>query len=484
MKVGYTLALIFSACLLAVGCTNESRLTSHYGPGSADASQDDDNNGGGTNNGGGNSDTHDAGFGDGGSNNGGSGDGGSNNGGGNNNGGNNNGTGDGGFDDGGSNDGQDGGGGSLDGGGSNDDGGGSGSDGGELSDGGNNNGDDPDPTVFYVTTSGSDSNDGTTPAKAWRTLSHALPQLSTGHTLRVGGGTYEEEIDLSNPSEGTSNDEILVINRSGERPVVSGHVRLEGLVYWVWDGINVTREPGVSDQYSELVEISDGLGWQFRNAEVWGGLDQVNLRITGSSSTDGRPGGFTVENNCIHDVQARPHGPNQPPPPDIYHNIQVDFPQVNGQESGVIERNLLYGSTHGAGVWLGGSAGDPTNMAISYNTVHNATQSITVAGSTSNVFISDNLLNQATAQVQTGLSQYTSTLIYAHELSGTRNSYGNNYGWGASAIYATGHGSTESLTDIGGNDFDSADPSFNQTSDCLGFQPSNPTASNYGRWAP
>ena len=45
--------------------------------------------------------------------------------------------------------------------------------------------------TYYVSTSGSDSNDGSSAAKAWKTIAHAFQQVPAGnHTIQLGAGTF------------------------------------------------------------------------------------------------------------------------------------------------------------------------------------------------------------------------------------------------------------------------------------------------------
>jgi len=54
-------------------------------------------------------------------------------------------------------------------------------------------------SLYYVRTSGSDLNDGTTPATAWRTIGKALGTsgISSGDTVHIGGGLYREIITVA-----------------------------------------------------------------------------------------------------------------------------------------------------------------------------------------------------------------------------------------------------------------------------------------------
>ncbi len=81
------------------------------------------------------------------------------------------------------------------------------------------------PTVgptYYVSVSGSDANAGTIDAP-WRTLRHALTQLTPGSTLYLRSGTYfESKIPVS--ARGTSTAPITISSYPGDNAVIDGGV--------------------------------------------------------------------------------------------------------------------------------------------------------------------------------------------------------------------------------------------------------------------
>jgi Right handed beta helix region/Protein of unknown function (DUF1565) len=65
-----------------------------------------------------------------------------------------------------------------------------------LADAGSTVGPQGPPFVFYVSTTGSDSNPGT-PSLPWRTIGHAMGTLTAGQTAYIRAGTYEEALGES-----------------------------------------------------------------------------------------------------------------------------------------------------------------------------------------------------------------------------------------------------------------------------------------------
>ena len=49
-----------------------------------------------------------------------------------------------------------------------------------------------------------------------------------------------------------------------------------------------------------MIKFVDGVGWTFRNAEVWGAHSFAAMLISGG--TAGEPANWTVSRNCVHDT--------------------------------------------------------------------------------------------------------------------------------------------------------------------------------------
>lgn len=83
------------------------------------------------------------------------------------------------------------------------------------------------PTSRYVRTSGSDSNDGASPASAWLTIGNAAGSVTAGQTVYVGAGIYPESVTLV--IDGTLGAPIaFVADSTGEWTSDAGEVVIDG----------------------------------------------------------------------------------------------------------------------------------------------------------------------------------------------------------------------------------------------------------------
>ena len=91
---------------------------------------------------------------------------------------------------------------------------------------------------YYVSMSGSDSNDGSN-TRPWATLSYALGVAEPGDTIYVRAGTYPEgEINI--PKSGLPGSPITIRNYPGERPILfHTTVRFNGKSYIAWQGFEI-----------------------------------------------------------------------------------------------------------------------------------------------------------------------------------------------------------------------------------------------------
>ncbi|MDF0675162.1 MAG: right-handed parallel beta-helix repeat-containing protein [Nitrospira sp.] len=75
-----------------------------------------------------------------------------------------------------------------------------------------------DAATYYVATSGSDYNPGTS-SQPWRTIAHAARTMIAGDTTYVRGGTYKEGL-IQFGRSGTSSAPIKLLNASGQFPII------------------------------------------------------------------------------------------------------------------------------------------------------------------------------------------------------------------------------------------------------------------------
>lgn len=74
---------------------------------------------------------------------------------------------------------------------------------------------DPEPTTYYVSTTGDDGNDGLGLGTAWRTLQHAADNVGVGDTVLIAGGRYSEEVYIK--ASGSPGRAITFKNIPGEK---------------------------------------------------------------------------------------------------------------------------------------------------------------------------------------------------------------------------------------------------------------------------
>jgi len=73
---------------------------------------------------------------------------------------------------------------------------------------------------FYVSTTGSDTNAGTS-AAPWKTIQHAANEAIAGDTVFVFGGTYHESVNLPHSGSGAAGS-IVFRSYPGETAIVDG----------------------------------------------------------------------------------------------------------------------------------------------------------------------------------------------------------------------------------------------------------------------
>jgi hypothetical protein len=244
--------------------------------------------------------------------------------------------------------------------------------------------------VFYVSTSGSDSNPGTL-ASPWRSVQKALSSLLPGQVALVRAGVYAQSLVMSRAGSGVA--PITVRNYPGERPVLrpggsgsmdypvritkgAAYFRLQGFVIegaplhttvnvWVSDGQQTSLPAPTHDIELANNEIRNGTG---SSVLVSPNTDRVQLL-----------------GNVVHDS-----GDGSTQHQGIY---------FQGQ-NGLIANNLVYRTPNGFGIQVRGNYPDPDtvvetparNVIVANNTVVDSSLSgIVIENTASDVTIVNNI---------------------------------------------------------------------------------------------
>jgi hypothetical protein len=331
----------------------------------------------------------------------------------------------------------------------------------------------PSPTAipvsgitYYISPSGSDSNNGTSLTTPFKTFAKAFPILKPGDLLYMREGVYAENVKSVKTNPGTANAKITVKNYGTERPVIQGLFWMSGASYWVFDGINITWGSGLSSGDHMVKFTGEAIGWELKNCEIWGARSYAAISITGFTKN------WNINHCRIHDTY-KSNDTNQD------HLIYA-----NDASYGVIERNIFTNSENGRGVKLGppsGGGAGPNNIIVRYNTFYNNTgpANIQVSGGTSNNTFEKNIL----VKPQAGQTNITVNSGYF----GTNSVAKNNLGYESAGMFETG------IVDGGGN-VTNINPQINfnvakrsdgsYIIDSNSFKPVNSAAQSYGAFAP
>jgi hypothetical protein len=311
-------------------------------------------------------------------------------------------------------------------------------------------------SVHYVSPTGRDTWPGSQ-ARPWRTLGHALPAMMPGQTLYVHGGEYRETLVKLHVHVGTPTQRTTVMPYPGERPVIRGVFWLLRPSYWTVDGLNVTWDPSIRPAPRHMVKVTGGVGWVWRNSEIWGSRAATNMLISGYGAHE--PNDWTLTHNCIHDVR---------PPTGIHRSSNLTIGAMKAAGPGSITRNLIVNSPGPQNVAFGSPrGGGPTDVNFEYNTVYGADVAIAITGKTNAVTISRNILGGVTS----GL------LIRWNSAQGSHNTVTQNYGMQARRFMRP---AAEQAVGGPGNVLHPGN-TFSNTSACNGFRATAAPSLPYGR---
>ncbi len=172
--------------------------------------------------------------------------------------------------------------------------------------------------TYYVSITGSNSNNGTSIDQAWATIQKAMNEATSGSTVLIRGGIYSEKVEVN--VTGMPNEPIVFKNYQNEHPILDG----TGLT-------NLDAMIGIFDQSYITIQ-----GLEIRNNIQ---LDATGIIISGNCDW------ISILDNNIHDI----HFSSNP----------GDIPNENSNSQPLI----VYGT----------NGGDPiTNLLIEGNTIHDS----------------------------------------------------------------------------------------------------------------
>lgn len=322
---------------------------------------------------------------------------------------------------------------------------------------------EPSGRNLYVAPWGNDDHEGSI-TQPWRTLQTAFGELEPGDTLYMRKGVYEEEVRAQVLQPGTPTQPITVRAYPGERPVLRGLLRLLRPTYWTFDGLNVQWNPRFGNSREHMVKIGDGVGWTFKNAEVWGARSYAAILVYTIEGDE--PRDWRITGCAIHDTR-KSNKVNQDQL--IYVNTGLE------SGGGRIDHNLLYNAKNGSGVKLGGPSADDggaSRVTVEYNTIYGTVQGILVAWQSWGNVVRRNLIGRQS-------SGYGA--VRGYQLTGPDNVVSANGVFSTKRPIVNDRG-YRGLHDAGGNK-NVGDPSFNRK-DATGFRPRKTSAKRYGRYAP
>lgn len=309
------------------------------------------------------------------------------------------------------------------------------------------------PRTIHVSSEGDDDDDGSA-ARPFETLERGFETLRPGDTLLVADGRYEERLRDLDIRPGREDAPITVRAADGARPVVEGLLWLSGADHWRISGINVTwSDDNRRDEH--MVKFTDGEGWQFTDAEVWGARSYAAILVVGE------PSDFLLARLYVHDTK-KANGRNED------HLIYLN----SGSGGGVVERNVLVGSPNGRAVKIGPGEWDGPrveNVVVRFNTMYDnlgpSNVQLTWKASRNEIY-RNILVNSAEDRAN----------VTVFELDGDDNRVYENVGWGGSSVVERSRG-IEASANL------EEDPDFTDAADG-DFMPRNERAKAYGRYAP
>ena len=199
--------------------------------------------------------------------------------------------------------------------------------------------------IFYVSTTGSDSNPGTL-SSPWRTIQHAANSVQAGDTVYVRGGLYNESVNISVSGSAIAG-QITFQSYPGEQAIIDG-TGLAPSTSGVQGLINITNQSYISIQ-----------GFEIRNYQTSSAsATPAGIWVSGSGSN------IQLLNNVIHNIVTTSEATGNAFGIAVYGTAapaSLDSVTISGNQV----YNLRTGNSESVNV-----DGNVTNFAITNNVVH------------------------------------------------------------------------------------------------------------------
>lgn len=211
----------------------------------------------------------------------------------------------------------------------------------------------PSGPVYYVATTGNDSNPGTL-AAPWKTIQKAASSLTAGSTAYVRGGVYKEQVNFT--VSGSAGNPITVQNYPGEQPII--------------DGIDMNPEAIAASTGNESVALVSFVNRNyiiFKGFEIRNLIEDARWIVPIGISLSGSGTGIELRNNIIHTIETRYNGLDG----GDAHGISVYGTASTAISGLVIDSNELYNLKLGSSEALVIN-GNVNGFAVTKNLVHDA----------------------------------------------------------------------------------------------------------------
>ncbi len=329
-------------------------------------------------------------------------------------------------------------------------------------------------TNYFVSTTGSDSNNGTSVATAWKTIQKAANTATPNSTVNILAGTYNELVTMNvggtpgNPivfqnyqngsviltGEGFSVDYSILISITGKNNIVLDGLILENLTTVDAIGVRVLSDTGIGVENITLKNLKirnigfttdpDTLPVPGDNAHgilVYGqGIDSTDAikniiienceiynLITGYSESltlNGNVDGFSILNNSVHD--------NTNIGIDIAGNFGASSnPLLDHARNGIVSRNTTFNNISpvaiSAGIYCDGCHNTIIEQNVSYNNSVGISVGCEQDGNADSVTVRNNIVNKnADSGISIGGYDFGNTGIVENTVVSNNTCYMNN----------------------------------------------------------